>query len=261
MQLRNRSGWLRRGAIVALVSSALPLSLIAQVRRPDPVPAGARAGGSVPKRRSELLLGIGYENLEKANGTGSALPVLSLGYRRQYRPEWLMLGGGVDVGRTTINGEYFPYERRPLADSSQFVAVNGSATIVTGRLTADALKPLGEDERYFIGAGVHVGMYAAMPSPAGGAGAGSFVAPTFGASFIGRADITKRFGAMGSIGFVQFTGFDREKLRPSDPALEDKVFTTPFISPPPAARSFGSARVVVGVTYRLGVKPAARSTR
>jgi len=264
MRNSTRSGWLRLSAVLALVvlmSSALPLSLIAQVRRPDPVPAGRRAAASVPKRRSELLFGLGNVNLEQANGTGGSVPLVSLGYRRQFRPEWLLLGGIVEVGRTAIDGEFFPYERRSLGDSSQFVSVDGSATLGMARLTADVLLPIGEDERYHAGAGVHVGMYGAFPSPAGGAGAGAFVAPTYGATFVGRADITRRLGAMGSIGFVQFTGFDRDRLRPSDPALEEKVFTTPFTPPPAGVKSFGSARFVVGVTYRLGVKPAARSTR
>jgi hypothetical protein len=251
------SGTLHRSARLALLLGALPLSLIAQVRRPDPVPAGPRASGKLPKKRAELLLGAGTVGLNEANATKKSMPVASVGFRHQFRPEWLYLGAMVDVGRTTVNGEFFPYEKRAIGDTLQFVAVNGNATMVAGRFTADILWPLDEAERFRAGAGANVGVYGVLPSGAGS----TIVAPTFGAAFVGEGDITSRIGFMASLGFAQLLNFDREKLRPSDPALADPVFTTPLSAPLPAVKSFGGARIVIGLTYRLGVKKTPRSTR
>lgn len=250
MHSLNRRGRQHRRAIVALCLGALPLSLVAQVRRPDPVPAGPRASVKAPKRRGELLFGGGFANLKKANATKGQLLVGSIGFRRQLSPDWLMVGASLDVGRTTIDGEFFPYEKRPVGDTLQYVVVNGNATLVATRITADVLWPLDEEERFRAGFGANGGVYAAMPSPGGS----TFVAPTFGASFVGQADLTPRFGVAASLGFTQFTSFDREKLRPSDPALADPVFVTPLIPPPDAVKSFGGARAIFSLTYRLGVK-------
>jgi hypothetical protein len=248
---------LHRSARLALFFGAIPLSLIAQVRRPDPVPAGPRASATLPKKRAELLIGGGTVALSEANGTKKSMPVASVGFRHQFKPEWLSLGGMVDVGRTTVNGEFFPYERRPIGDTLQFVAVSGNAMMVAGRFTADVMWPLDENERYRAGAGANVGVYGMLPSGAGS----TIIAPTFGAAFVGEGDITQRIGFMASLGFAQFLNFDRDKLRPSDPALADPVFTTPFVAPPAAEKSFGGARIVIGLTYRLGVKKTPRSTR
>jgi hypothetical protein len=251
----TQSGRSHRRAVIALMLSALPLSLTAQVRRPDPVPAnGSRASGATPKTRTEFLIGGGTIGLNEANATKGSMPILSAGFRTQFMKEWLFIGGVVDAGRTSVNGEFFPYERRPDGDSVQFFAVGGNATMIAGRVTADVLWPLDEAEKYRAGFGLNLGMYAMMPSPAGGEGAGTIVAPTFGAGFVGAGDITAKFGFMASLGFTQFTGFDRDKLRPSDPALADPVFTTPFVAPPDGVKSFGGPRLVVGLTYRLGVK-------
>jgi hypothetical protein len=248
---------LHRSARMALLVGAIPLSLIAQVRRPDPVPAGPRANASMPKKRAELLIGAGTVGLSEANGTKKSMPVASVGFRHQFKPEWLYLGAMVDVGRTSINGEFFPYERRQIGDTVQFVAVSGNSTMIAGRFTADVLWPLDENERFRAGVGANVGVYGMLPSGAGS----TIVAPTFGAAFVGEGDITARIGFMASLGFSQMTGFDRDKLRPSDPALADPVFTTPFVAPPPAEKSFGGPRIVIGLTYRLGVKKTPRSTR
>ena len=243
---------------------ALPLAAVAQVRRPPPTTPsgpGGNASRAVPKQRSELIIGGSYSTLDTANATDGKLPMLLVGYRRQFRPDWLSLGGTLEIGRTAIDGQFFPYERRRAGDSVQFVAVDGSANIVAARLNADAMFPLGEDERFFGGIGVNGGLYAVMPSPASGAGSGMFVAPTFGAAAVGRTDFTKRFGAMASFGYSWFTGFDRAKIRTSDPALEDPVFPTPFAPVPEAVKSIAGVRVTVALTYRLGVKTAPRSTR
>lgn len=239
---------------MALLLGALPLSLLAQIRRPDPVPAGPRSSAATSKRRVEILLGGGIVNLNEANATKPSLFVGSIGFRHQVAPEWLSLGATVDVGSTSVDGKFFPYEKRPLGDSVQFVQVDGHATMLAARVTADALLPLDEGERFRAGAGVNAGVYAMMPSPAGGAGAGTFIAPTFGASLIGEADLSSRFSLTANLGFTQFLGFDREKLRPSDPARADAVFTTPFVAPPAAVKSFGGARMMVGIAYRLNVR-------
>lgn len=255
MPSTHRSGWLRRSALVGVVLGALPLTLLAQVRRPDPVPTtGNRAGVATSKRRTDILVGGGFINLDEANATQAMMPIGSAGFRRQFRPDWLYLGASVELGRTTIDGAFFPFEKRPVGDTLQYVSVDGSAMMVAGRATADVLFPLDEEERFRAGFGVNGGAYAMLPSPAAGADAGSFVAPTFGASFLGQADLTPRFGLAASLGFTQFTGFDREKLRPSDPALADPVFVTPLVPPPAAVKSFGGARLVISLTYRLGVK-------
>lgn len=250
-----RSGLLRRSALTVCLLGALPLSLIAQIRRPDPVPVG-RGGpkAGVPKTRTELFITAGTQGLSADNATKSSMPLAAIGFRKQFKQDWLFLGGTLDMGRTTIDGEFFPYERRPVGDTTQFVSVDGSATMVSARLTADAIVPVGESKRFRYGAGVNVGMYSVQPSPAAGADAGSFIAPTFGFSGMGAVDLTPRFGAMASIAITQFLGFDREKLRPSDPALADPVFVTPFVPPPAAKESFGGVRLMLGLTYRLGVK-------
>ena len=250
----TRSGPLRRSAFLACLLGALPLSLLAQVRRPDPVPGGRRTAAGVPARRTEIVLGAGTVALDPVNATKSSMLIGSLAVRRQFRPAWLMIGGVIAVGRTTIDGEYFPYEKRLVGDTTQFVSVDGNATMFAARVTADALTPVGESKRYRAGGGISAGLYAMMPSPAGGEGAGTFVAPTFGVSATAAADFTRRFGASATLGFNQFVGFDRDKLRPSDPAKADPVFTTPFTPPPDAVKSVGGLRLVVGVTYRLGVK-------
>ncbi len=239
---------------MALVLGALPLSMRAQIRRPDPPPAGPRASASTPKRRIEVLIGVGTVSLNQANATKASMPIATIGFRHQLSPEWLTLGGMLDVGSTTVDGRFFPYEKRRSGDSTQFVQVDGHATMIAARFSADVLFPLDEDERFRAGAGANIGAYAMMPSPAGGAGAGTFVAPTFGAAFVGEADLTARIGVTGSLGFNEFLSFDRKKLRPSDPALEDAVFVTPLIAPPAPVKSFGGARLTVGITYRLGVK-------
>jgi hypothetical protein len=261
MIFQTRSGWSRSLATLACLFCAMPLSLLAQIRRPDPVPSGPRSSTSAPKRRTEILKSAGFVNLNEANATKAQMFIGSTGFRRQVSPEWLSLGGVLDVGRTPVDGKFFPYEKRPSGDSIQFVQVDGHATMIAARFTADVLFPLDEEERFRAGAGGNAGVYAMMPSPAGGAGAGTFVAPTFGASFVGEADLSAKFGLMASLGFTQFLNFDREKLRPSDPALEDVVFVTPLLPPPAAVKSFGGARVLFGITYRLGVKKTTKGAR
>ncbi len=257
-----RSGSLRRTALLACLLSALPLALTAQVRRPDPVPGRSTATkAGVPKRRTELFLGTGTQGLSAANATKGSMLIGTAGFRRQYGPEWLHLGGTVDAGATSIDGEYFPYERRPVGDSTRFFAVGGKASIYAARLTADAIMPFGESTRFRYGGGVNLGMYTVRPTPVAGADAGTFIAPTFGVTGLGAADITRRIGATASLSINQFLGFDREKLRPSDPALADPVFTTPFTPVPDAKKSFSGVRVVIGLTYRLGVKNVAGATK
>jgi hypothetical protein len=229
--------------------------LIAQIRRPEPVPTGRggpRAGA--PKTRTELLIGLGTQGLSTSNATASSMPIGSIGFRRQFKNEWLFLGGMADAGRTTIDGDRFPYERRSIGDTTQFVSVDGSATMLSARFTAEAIIPAGESKRFRYGGGVAVGLAAVLPSPAAGAGAGAFMVPTAGFSGMGAVDLTPRIGAMVSVAAMQFNGFDREKLRPSDPALADPVFETPFTAPPAAEENFGRIRLMVGLTYRLGVK-------
>ncbi len=250
MHSLNRRGRLRRSALAALFLGVLPLPLLAQIRRPDPVPANPRKAGVNAKHRSEFLFGGGIVPLSDSNGTKGQIFVGSVGYRRQVAREWLSLGASVDFGRTSVNGEFFPYEKRPVGDTIQYVVVNGNATMVAGRFTADVLWPIGEDDKYRAGFGANGGVYAMLPSPGGS----TFVAPTFGASFVGQADITPRIGVQANLGFAQFTGFDREKLRPSDPALADPVFRTPLIAPPDAVKSFGGVRAILSVTYRLGIR-------
>ena len=261
MPFQHRSGWPRRIAVLVILHGALPLSLLAQVRRPDPVPAGPRASTSAPKRRIELFVGAGTVAFNQANATKSSLPIGIVGFRHQLSPEWLSVGGSIEFGSTSVNGKFFPFEKRPVGDSTQFVQVDGHATMIAPRLSADVLFPLDEEEKFRAGASANVGAYAMMPSPKGGSGAGTFVAPTFGAAFIGEADLTPRIGVTASLGFAQFLNFDREKLRPSDPALEDPVFTTPFATPPAAVKSFGGARLLVGITYRLGVTTTQKRTK
>ncbi len=257
----NRSGTLRRSAVTTMLLGALPLSLLAQVRRPDPVPSGPRSSVTVPKRRSEVLKGGGIINLNEANATKAMMFVGSTGYRRQFSPEWLYLGAAIDLGHTSIDGEFFPYEKRPVGDTIQYVVVDGSAIMLAGRFTAEALFPLDDDEKYRAGVGGNAGVYGMFPRPAAGSDAGSFVAPTFGAAVVGQADLTKKFGIAASLGYTRFTNFDREKLRPSDPALADPVFLTPLIPPPAAVKSFGGARVIISMTYRLGVKKTTGGTK
>jgi len=250
MNSSNRDGWRRRRIFSALLVGALPMSLIAQVRRPDPAPAGPRAAGKLLKRRTEIFMGGGILSLNEANATKATMVVGSIGFRRQISPEWLSLGAAVDVGRTTIDGRLFPYEKRPVGDTLQYVVVDGSALMLSGRVTADLLWPIDEAGKYRAGVGGNGGVYMMLPAGAGS----SFVAPTFGASVIGQADLTERFGVGASLGFTQFMNFDREKLRPSDPALADPVFRTPLVAPPDGVKSFGGARLIVSMTYRLGVK-------
>lgn len=254
MHFPNRSGWLRRSAATALFLGALPLSLHAQIRRPDPAPTNQRSSSKAPKHRTEILKGGGILNLNEANATKASMFVGSAGFRRQMSPEWLYLGGLIDIGRTTIDGSFFPFEKRPVGDSVQFVQVDGHATLIAPRFTADVLLPIDEAERFRAGAGINAGVYAMLPSPKGGTGAGTLIAPTFGAAFIGEADLSAKFGVTASLGFTQFLNFDREKLRPSDPAKADPVFQTPLITPPPGVKSFGGARLIIGLSYRLGVK-------
>jgi len=262
MHQLNRSAPLRRSAVLACLLGALPLSLAAQVRRPDPLPESRRAAtAGVPKRRTEVFLAAGTQALNAANATTSPMLIASAGFRRQISPTWLMLGGVVDYGSTTIDGQFFPYERRLIGDTTQFTAVGGSATMFAARLTADAMRPFGDSKRLRVGGGINVGVYSINPTPAAGADAGRFVAPTFGLSVRGEADLTRRLGTSVGLGLTRFTGFEREKLRPSDPTLADPVFQTPFIEPPPPESSFNGVRLVVGLTYRLGVKNVARGKK
>ena len=260
MLLHHRTGWLRRSATTAFLLGALPLALAAQVRRPDPVTA--RPGASVkPKRRTDVFIGGGTVTLNQANATQGSVWIGSVGVRRQLSPKWLNLGGVIEAGSSSVDGEFFPYEKRVTGDTTVFTAVGGRAMLVAGRLTADAMFPLGDDEKFAAGVGLNVGMYAMMPSPAGGEDAGTFVAPTYGASLIGQADLTRRLGIRATVGFAQFTNFDRDKLRPSNPALQDPVFITPLVAPPAPVTSFGGARITVGLTYRFGVKTISRGAR
>jgi len=258
MHQLNRSATLRRSAVLACLLGALPLSLSAQVRRPDPLPESRRAAtAGVPKRRTEVFIAAGTQGLNAANATKSPMLIASGGFRRQFSPQWLVLGGVVDYGSTTIDGQFFPYERRLIGDTTQFTAVGGSARMFAARLTADAMRPFGDSKRLRVGGGVNLGLYSMNTSPAAGADADRFVAPTFGLSVQGEADLTRRLGTSVSLGLTRFTGFEREKLRPSDPTLADPVFQTPFIEPPPPESSFSGVRFVLGLTYRLGVKNVA----
>lgn len=260
MPSQNRTGWLRRSATTAFLLGALPLALAAQVRRPDAAPARAGSAGK-PKRRTDFIVAGGTVKLSEANATQRSVWIGSVGIRKQLSPEWLNLGGVIEVGSSSVNGEFFPYEKRVTADTTRFVSVNGRATLVAARVNADVMFPLGESEKFAAGFGVNAGMYGMMPSPAGGKGAGTFVAPTFGASLVGQADLTRRLGVQGTFGFAKFMNFNRDKLRPSDPALEDAVFTTPLAAPRPPEKSFGGARITVGLTYRLGVKTISQGAR
>jgi len=262
MHQLNCSAPLCRSAVLACLLAALPLSLSAQVRRPDPLPESRRAAtAGVPKRRTEVFLAAGTQGLNAANATKSPMLIASAGFHRQFSPEWLVLGGGVNYDKKTIKGQFFPYKRRLIGDNNQFTAVGGSATMFAARLTADVMRPFGDSKRLRVGGGLNLGLYSMNTSPAAGAEAGRFVAPTFGLSVRGEADLTRRLGASVSFGLTQFTGFDRDKLRPSDPALADPVLQTPFVQPPPAVSSFRGARFVVGLTYRLGVKNVARGKK
>lgn len=243
--------------MTAFLFGALPLALAAQVRRPDSAPV--RPGATIkPKHRTELIIGGGTVALNKVNATQASAVIASVGFRRQLSPAWLNVGAVFDYGGTSIDGEYFPYEKRVTGDTTLFTAVGGKATILAGRLTVDAMFPLDEEKRFSAGIGANVGMYSVTPTPAGGAGAGSFVAPTFGFAVTGLADITSRLGLTATAGYNQFTGFDRDKLRPSNPALEDPVFLTPLLEPPAPVKSVGGIRATVGLTYRFGVKTFSR---
>lgn len=261
MSQLNRSGWQRRSALCALLLGALPVTLLAQVRQP---PSGTGAGATrsraaAPKRRTEIFLAGGTLKLNEINATQGTIFTGSVGMRKQLRsPEWLYVGGVLDLGRTSVDGAFFPYEKRVTGDTTRFVEVDGSAGLVAGRVTADALFDIGEEDRFQAGFGVNIGLYAALPSPAGGEGAGTFVAPTFGVGFVGRADLTKRYGLVGSAGFNRLMGFDRAKLRPSDPALADPVFLTPTRPVPDGVKGIGGLRATFGISYRLGVKPVTR---
>lgn len=245
---------------MATLVGALPLSLLAQVRRPDPVPAGSRSGSKAPKKRTELYIGGGTIALDKDNATKASMPVGAIGLRHQLRPQWLFVGAVAEYGKTTIDGQFFPYEKRVTGDTTEFVAVGGNATMVAGRITVDGLFAVDEAKRFHVGAGLNGGLYQMSATPVG-SGTGSFVAPTFGAALLGQADVTARLGVTASLGFTQFTNYDREKLRPSDPAKEDPVITTPFSQPPAAVKSFGGPRLIVGVTYRFGVKKVTKGRK
>jgi hypothetical protein len=250
-----------RYAALTALAIGLPLGLSAQVRRPDPVSgAGQSSARRASKHRTEYLASLGTTGLSRANAMEPTMITGSVGLRRQFSPEWLYLGGTLDFGSTNINGESFPYERRAEGDSSRFFAVGGRANIVSARATADILWDAGEDEKFRIGVGGNAGVYAVMPTPARGEGAGSFVAPTFGVALVGEYDITRRVAIAANLGFIQFTNFDRDKLRPSASSGEDPVFGTPFQQPSEAEKSFGGARLLIGLSYRLGV-PKRRSGR
>jgi hypothetical protein len=258
MHSLKSSGWLCRGAVLAVLAGGMPLSsLSAQIRRPDPVPGGGpRASGRarLPKRRTEMLFTGGSIGLSKDNATASSAISGSVGFRRQMSIEWLSLGGVVDFGSTKVDGQYFPYEKRADGDSLFFVAVNGNAGIVSARFTANAMTSIDEAEKTRAGISLSGGMYGALPSPSGGSKAGTFIAPVVGASIEGQRDLTSRLGVTASVGLLQFFGFDRDKIRPSSSALEDAVFVTPFGTPPVAKKSFGGLRLMAGFTYRLGVQ-------
>ena len=206
-----------------------------------------------------VWLGGGMMTLKPENATKSSMPVLSAGFRRQLSPKWLHVGAEADVGSTTVDGDFFPYEKRPIGDSLQFVSVDGNAMMLSARLTGDALFDVTESGRFRAGGSVSAGFYTVSSSPAG-AGAGSIAAPTFGAALVGEADLAPRWLGVASIGFVQHTGFDRDKLRPSDPALEEPVFQTPLLAPIAGIKSVGSVRIMLGVSYRLGVKTVRAGT-
>jgi hypothetical protein len=248
------------GAVLAVLLLVLPSDLAAQVRRPDSVPGATPQTRRAARHRTEFLVGMGTSRLSERNGTGSSMPIGAIGLRRQFGPEWLYLGGTVDAGRTKIDGEIFPYERRAEGDSSRFFAVGGSATIASARATADLMWNLGEDMKFRAGVGLNAGLYTVLPSPARGEGAGAFVGPTYGLSLVGEYDLTRRFAVMGNFGFTQVNGFKRDKLRPSASSGEDPVFGTPFQPAPPEAKGFSGLRMFFGLSYRLGVPPR-RSAR
>jgi hypothetical protein len=243
-------GLLRRYACLAVLCAMAPVSLLAQVRTPDPVTPGTRATSRNAKR-TELLIGGGVIGLKSENATKSSVPIGSIAFRKQFSPEWLYLGATADVGRTPVDGSFFPYERRPFGDTTRFVQVNGNASVISVRANADGLWPLNEDETFRAGLGLTAGAY----------GVGSLVAPQFGANAHAQRDLTRRLSVTALVSYLQFISFDREKIRPSDPALAEPVFRTPLNAVPDPEKSFSSTRFTIGIAYRLGVKTVRRGAR
>lgn len=242
----------RRGRLVlAAVLCLAPLaSAAAQVRAPERV---ARARRSVPERRTEFLLGIGRQQNEARNAFSSAT-ILSAGLRKQMRTEWLYLGGRVDLGRGTVDGGFFPYERATRGDTTRYVAVGQSATWTALWATADLLFPFDDDDKYRTGFTFALGGYGVLPARSPAPGTGAFFGPAAQFGFTGAVDITKRLGVEGGIGATYALGWDRDRLRASDPARGDPVLSTPIFPLPEAQRNVAALRFHVGMSYRFGVR-------
>ena len=243
----------RRGRLVlaAFLCLAPLASAVAQVRAPERVP---RARRSVPERRTEFLLGIGRQQNEARNAFSSAT-ILSAALRKQLKgPEWLYLGGRLDLGRADVNGAFFPYERATQGDTTRYVAVGQSATWSALWATADILFPIDDDEKYRSGFTFALGAYGVLPARSPAPNTGAFVGPAAQFGFTGAVDITKKLGVEGGIGATYAIGWKRDRLRASDPARGDPVLNTPIVALPEAEGNVAALRFHVGMSYRFGVR-------
>lgn len=244
----------RRGRVaLAAFLLALPVAVAtAQVREPDRVPRNRRI---TPERRTELMVGIGRQQNEPQRNAMSTATILTVAYRRQLgTPDWLYLGGRADLGRADVDGRFFPYERATTGDTTRYVAVGQAATWTALWATADFIFPFDDDERYRSGFNVSLGGYGVLPARSPAPGTGSFFGPAAHFGFIGNADITKRLGVDAGIGAAFLWGWDRDRLRASDPARGDPVLTTPLGALPEQKGNVAAMRFHVGMSYRFGVR-------
>lgn len=244
----------RRGRLaLAAFLLALPVAAAtAQVRAPDRVPRVRRI---TPERRTELLVGVGRQQNQPDRNAMSTATILTVAYRRQLRtPDWLYVGGRADIGRADVEGAFFPYERATNGDTTRYVAVGQAATWSALWATADFIFPFDDDEKYRSGFNFSIGGYGVLPARSPAPGTGSFFGPALHFGFIGNADITKRLGVDAGIGATYMWGFDRDRLRASDPARGDPVLNTPLGALPDARRNVAAMRFHLGMSYRFGVR-------
>lgn len=244
----------RRGRIaLAAFLLALPVaSAAAQVREADRVPRVRRI---TPERRTELLVGIGRQQNEPERNALSTATILTVAYRKQLKaPDWLYLGGRLDLGRADVDGRFFPYERATTGDTTRYVAVGQSATWSALFATADFIFPFDDDEKYRSGFSVGLGGYGVLPARSPAPNTGSIFGPAAHFGFTGTADITRRWGVDGGIGATFLWGWDRDRLRASDPARGDPVLNTPLGVLPEEKSNVAAIRFHVGMSYRFGVR-------
>jgi hypothetical protein len=174
-------------------------------------------------------------NQECASGANNLIAGISTLY---WFSESFSLGLAFDVARPVTNGAYFPAASMEIAGRRQLTLVNQRLTILQYQVEGEWAPPLGRIAPVVVGS---VGGYTVYPEPAkedqaAVTGFGRFSDVMF------SVGLGLDWAAGSSAGLrliltdMIYTGWERGKLNPVDPAFQTDLFPD-LLPPPPEAKS------------------------